>query len=54
MQFGSYAVFNKIKKTNIFRKHAKFFTKRMKVQWDKGGNSLLLGDGTGGSWSHCI
>ena len=26
----------------------------MKVQWDKGGNNLLLGDGTGGSWLRCI
>jgi len=39
------------KKNNIFGNHAILFTEGMKEQWDKGGNNLLLGDGTGGSMS---
>jgi hypothetical protein len=52
MQFESCAVINKIltKQNNVFVNHAILFTEGMKDLWDKGGNNLLLGDGTGRSW----
>jgi hypothetical protein len=33
----------------FFGNHAILFTERMKEQWDKSGNNLPLGNGTGGS-----
>jgi len=52
MQSESCAVFNNFfkKQNNIFGNHVILFTEGMKMQWEKGGNNLLLGDGTGGSW----